>query len=110
MTEDKPAGSSRDAPIACDLTALSTAQRERRRLLALKIHAAVTGRRELADGYALRIARDKVSVGELGDWISLESRCCPFLRFAPAQDGDEFWLHLTGRAGVKEFLRSEMGA
>ena len=110
MTEDKPGGSSSDAAIACDLTALSTVERGRRRLLAMKIHAAATGRRELADGYALRIARDKVSVRELEDWISLEGRCCPFLRFEPAQDGDELWLHLTGRAGVKEFLKSEMGA
>jgi hypothetical protein len=115
MTENKPDGSSSDvgiacSGIACDLTALNAVERERRRLLAAKIHKAVAGRRELADGYALRIARDKVSADELEDWIGLERRCCPFLRFAPAQEGDDFWLHLTGGPGVKEFLKSEMGA
>ena len=110
MTEDQPGGSSSAAPVACDLTALSGAERERRRSLATKIHLTVAGRREIADGYALRLARDKVSAGELRDWISLEGRCCPFLRFARTQDGDDIWLHLTGRVGVKEFRNSEMGA
>ena len=110
MNEDRPGGSSFGSPIACDLNALSAAERERRGSLAAKIHGAVTGRHELADGYALRVAQGKVSAAELDDWIALEGRCCPFLRFALVPDGDALWLQLTGRAGVKEFLKSEMGA
>jgi len=107
MCEDKRALSC-DTPIACDLSALSAAQRERRRKLATKIHSAVGGRRELADGYALRVAQ-KASVQELRGWADLESKCCPFLRFSLLVDGDELWFQITGRAGVKEFLNREMG-
>ena len=74
MCEDKRALSC-DTPIACDLSALSAAQRERRRKLATKIHSAVGGRRELADGYALRVAQ-KASVQELRGWADLESKIC----------------------------------
>jgi hypothetical protein len=78
-------------------------------MLATKIHSAVSGRSELADGYALRVAQNKASVQELREWADLEGKCCPFLQFGLLVDGDELWLQITGRAGVKEFLNKEMG-
>jgi hypothetical protein len=42
MREDKPALAC-DTPIACNLSALGGAERERRRSLATKIHSAITG-------------------------------------------------------------------
>jgi len=95
-------------PIACDLTVLSAGQGERRRVLAREIHSAIDGRRELVDGYALRLAQHRASVEELHERIALEGKCCPFLKFALAADGEELWLHLTGGTDVKEFLKAEM--
>jgi hypothetical protein len=97
-----------EAPIACDLSALDANERKRRSTLAAKLHSAVRDRRELADGYALRVAEDKISIGELGDWMKLEGKCCPFLSFALVPEGRMFWLHLSGGAGVKNFLKSVM--
>jgi hypothetical protein len=67
------------------------------------------GHRELAEGYALRVAQDEVSVEELHKWAGLEGKCCPFLEFGLVIEGDELWLQLTGPTGVKEFLKAEMG-
>ena len=100
---------SSDTPIACDLTVLSAGQGERRRVLAREIHSAIDGCRELVDGYALRLAQNRASVEELHEWIALEGKCCPFLKFALVVDGEEFWLHITGGTGVKEFLKVEIG-
>ena len=41
----------------------------------------------------------------------LERLCCPFVRFRleMEEDGGPLYLSLTGRDGVKEFLRGELG-
>ncbi len=97
-----------DKPIACDLTALSAEERERRRTLASKVHRAVIGRRELENGYALKIASEKVSHAEIDEWTKLEGKCCPFLDFEIANEAGSLWLRMTGGPGVKGFLKAEM--
>jgi hypothetical protein len=97
------------APIVCDLTALTPTERARRVTLAKKVHAAVTDRRELPDGYTFRLDEQKVIVAEMHDWIGLEGKCCPFLRFALIREGGQMWLNLTGGTGVKDFLKVEIG-
>lgn len=98
-----------ERPIACDLTALDAHEREHRSALAKKVHAAIVGRRELPNGYALKLDRQKVSRSDIEAWTALESKCCPFLNFAILRLDGVLWLHLTGGAGVKEFLKYEMG-
>jgi len=98
-----------DQPIACDLTALTADERDRRRTLAAKVHTAIIGRRELADGYALKIESNKVSIADIDEWTKLEGKCCPFLHFEVAEEGGSLWLSMTGDSGVKEFLKAEMG-
>ena len=95
--------------IVCDLTALTSSERARRTTLAEKVHSAVTDRRELADGYSLRLDGQKIGVAEVDEWIELESKCCPFLRFELGRNGSEMWLHLAGGAGFKDFLKIEIG-
>ena len=69
------------------------------------------GRRELTDGYALKLDEHKISAAEINGWITLEGKCCPFLRFALVPGGGAiWWLHLTGGAGVEDFLKAEIGA
>jgi hypothetical protein len=100
---------SESRPIACDLTALDDHEREHRSALAKKVHAAVVGRRELPNGYALKLDRQKVSQPDIEAWTALEGKCCPFLNFAILPIDGVLWLHLTGGPGVKEFLKAEMG-
>jgi len=100
----------RRPPIACDLSALDAHEREHRSALAKQVHAAVVGRRELPNGYALKLDRQKVNQPDIEAWMVLEGKCCPFLNFAILPIDDALWLHLTGGTGVKEFLQDEMGA
>jgi hypothetical protein len=48
---------------------------------------------------------------KLAEFISLEKLCCPFLSFVVdvEREGGPVWLRLTGREGVKAFIREEIG-
>ena len=103
---------SRSLPIACDSTAFGSADAfqhhmaEARRLLSL-----ATERRELRDGWALRLPGDDATVLASAHWVLGERRCCPFLTFSlecnPERD---LWIRVTGPEGTKEVLRAELGA
>jgi len=66
--------------------------------------------RELPDGYAFRLAPDAETLVTAAKFISLERLCCPFLGFAleVELEGGPVWLRLTGREGVKAFIREEV--
>jgi len=49
---------------------------------------------------------------QAAEFVSLEKLCCPFLNFeitVEAENGS-VWLKLTGREGVKAFVREEISA
>jgi hypothetical protein len=97
------AGSS---PLACNLDAISAADRPRYSELRKMLAGAVVGKRELPKGLALQIATDRLALSQLAEWISFERRCCPFFDFGieVARESGPVWLSLTGRDGVKAFL------
>jgi hypothetical protein len=99
------------APLACDLTAMTAEQRERRQVLAQRVHAAVQETRDLPDGYAFRFAADPALCLTAAEFMTLERLCCPFFAFALELEGEggPLWLRITGREGVKQFLRAELG-
>jgi hypothetical protein len=68
--------------------------------------------RELADGYALRLPAENGMILSVAEFITLERMCCPFFSFELEVGRDEgaLWLKLTGREGVKEFLKSMLEA
>ena len=92
--------------IACDLAALTASERSRRAELADSLRANVVGIVPLADGFELRLHAPAFATLPVAEWIVLERRCCPFLRFAVVLEPDEDWVRiaLTGGPGVKEFL------
>ncbi len=96
-----------ESPIACVLDALDRDQRERRQRLAGELRSAVKGVTELADGFAFELRNDDATWINTAEFITLERRCCPFLGFALESEREQasISLHITGRAGVKEFLR-----
>jgi hypothetical protein len=95
-------------PIACNLAALNHTERDRLSALLDKLTTGAVHRQELRDGYAYEIVPAKVSFREVAEWVSLESRCCPFLNFRIDLAGRAVRLQLTGGSGVKQFIQAEM--
>src|SRR5262245_26905696 len=100
-----------ESPIACNMKTLDGKQRQRHRLLTAQLHAAVQETRELPDGYSFRLPSDKAMIQKTVEWITLERRCCPFIAFGieVGRENGPLLLNLTGREGVKPFLKIELG-
>ena len=66
--------------------------------------------RELENGYEFRFADGPELLVKLAEFISLEKLCCPFLSFVVEVEAEAgpVWLRLTGREGVKAFIREEI--
>lgn len=107
--EEHAAGGS---PIACDMSAIEPAQRARHVANGRQLFGAVSEIRELPDGYDFRLSGDPETLVKAAEFVSLERLCCPFLGFAleVGPEGGPVRLRLTGREGVKAFIREEVGA
>ena len=94
---------------ACNMKALTPEQRKEHQKLSKELDSAVTGLHELPDGYALQINSAKLPLVGIAQWITLERRCCPFLRFRiDVETTDEtVSLSLQGAPGVKKFIEME---
>jgi hypothetical protein len=100
---------STDSPIVCNLGALTPPERDQHQDLSRRVKAAVIRTDELAKGYRFHVGR-AVSFVELATWADFERRCCPFFEIAlgSARESGAAWIQLTGRAGVKAFVRAEL--
>ena len=100
-----------ESPIACNLGAFDAGQRERHGALWDELRATVQEVGELPDGYTLRYASDPTTCLKVAEFITLERLCCPFVTFTLELEREQgpLWLRLTGREGVKDFLRAELG-
>lgn len=98
--------SERQSPIACRTDALTEEERGRRSEVLSLIRARAHGCSETEDGIVFEWAGDASLPALVGEFVSLESRCCPFIRFAIGveAEGGPVSLRLGGREGVKEFL------
>jgi len=96
---------------ACDLSALSAEERARRHALAASLPKAITELQELADGYAISVNPGVLSARDLGEFVGLEQRCCPFLTFriVAGTSGEVSTLEVTGAPGAKQFIASAFG-
>ena len=96
-----------ESPIACVLAALDPDQRQRHQRLVGELRKVVTGVMELSDGFALRLRDDDTTWMNTAEFITLERRCCPFLGFSLDSESEHgsCSIRITGRPGVKEFLR-----
>src|SRR5262245_62047056 len=98
----------RNIPIACDLTAIPAGEREAHETLAKQLFfEAIPQRDELADGFAFQFRADQYPL--LVAFVGNERLCCPFFRFVleVTPGRGPIWLHITGGEGVKEFIQSE---
>lgn len=93
------------------MTALSADQRRHYDDVTSQLHQTVEEVKELPDGYAFRYPSNAEMLLKVAEFVTLERLCCPFLAFGiDVQPGESsLWLSLTGRDGVKEFIREEFG-
>jgi hypothetical protein len=92
----------------CNLAALSPAERAKHEQLGKTIWAAHAGTKELEDGYAFQLHKDKVSVVEVAEWITAEDKCCSFFHFEIEVERNRgpLWLKIRGDEGIKKFIRA----
>jgi hypothetical protein len=95
--------------IACNLKAISPAERPRYNHLMKRIRLAVRRRSELRDGYSFDLNGKDISLIEVAEWIGMERLCCPFLTLQLSASGNHSgWiLKLNGPPGVKALLQAE---
>jgi hypothetical protein len=92
---------------ACNMNAMTAAERARHPELSHTLFAAVQEKRELTNGYAFRLPpADFMAAAE---WVSSERKCCPFFAFQLelSKDQGPLWLRITGVEGVKPFIVEE---
>ena len=100
-----------ESPFACNRQALSAAARKRHfDELGPQLHGMTKQVRELPAGFEFEFPSDTATAQALSEWAVGEHLCCPFfdidLRFE--REGGGLWLRLTGRDGVKQFIRSDL--
>ncbi len=97
------------AVIACNLKALTAAERSEHARLSRLLAGAVSKRSPVEGGYVFSLELKLLPLPELATWVTLERKCCPFLRFLiEVTSGSEtIGLTVSGGPGVKEFLESE---
>lgn len=100
----------KELSIACDMTALNNAQRERQQVLMKIFHASIQETEEIEDGYAFRMQADAATILAAAEFITIERLCCPFLTFELEVSPPDapLWLRIRGAAGVKEFIKAEL--
>ena len=103
--------SENEPPLACIVSAMNDQQRRRWQTLSEQLRSSVQEVRELPYGYGFRFAAEAGMILSVAEFISLERLCCPFLKFELEVAGSNrpLWLRMTGREGVKEFLKAELG-
>lgn len=95
-------------PLACVPGAIPAEARASHFERVDRVFAAARDRVSLQDGYAFRF--DCELLIEIARFTEQERLCCPFLTITLEQRpaGGSLWLYLTGPAGTREFLDSEL--
>lgn len=88
---------------------MSPEQKETHLAKSRELFSYLMEKRELPDGYEFRLDGPH-AIEKAAEFISLEKLCCPFLGFTMEveAEGGPVWLRLTGREGVKAFIREEI--
>lgn len=94
---------------ACNLKAISAAERPRYNDLVKRIRTAIRSRREIANGYVFKVDSKALTLPEAAEWVSMERLCCPFLTLQLTASGNQadWLLTLTGPEGVKPLITTE---
>lgn len=99
-----------ETPFMCSIEkALTKEQRAHKKALSEKMESARTDTVEIPDGYVFRFRPEAISFAEIADWVATERVCCPFFDLAieAERESGPISLRITGRDGVKNFIRGE---
>jgi len=99
----------KESPFFCNRTALTAEQRQRQQELGKTLGSALLGVQELADGYEFEFTPAPGNYQELAEFTPMEVACCPFfdVSIRLEREHGKLWWRLTGREGVKPFIRAE---
>src|SRR5687767_2738657 len=99
------------SPFACDMTAIEASKRGQHMATIDELFRGTVEIREQPDGYAFRLPNEPEVLLKAAEFVALERLCCPFFGFnlEIEPEGGPLWLRLTGREGVKPFIRAEIG-
>jgi hypothetical protein len=100
----------RETPFMCSIErTLTKEQREHKKALTQKMEGARIETQELPDGFVFRFRPNGVTFAEVADWVATERACCPFFDLAieAERENGPLSLRITGREGVKQFIRAE---
>ena len=99
-----------DSPFACDRAALTPEQRKRHfDELGPELRTLIKGTHELQNGYEFEFPADWAAIAKVAEFSAGERLCCPFfdIDLRLEREHGTFWLRLTGREGVKQFIRAD---
>jgi hypothetical protein len=67
--------------------------------------------RVLRDGYEFEFPSDSETFRLVAEWAAGEHLCCPFFDIDLRQEREKgaFWMRLSGRSGVKQFIEADLG-
>lgn len=102
-----------ESPFACNRLALTPERRKRHfDELGPKLRSLKKSVRELSNGYEFEFPADSNTVHLVEEWAIGERACCPFfdIDMRLEREGGSLWLGLTGREGVKQFIRVDGAA
>lgn len=94
--------------LACKLT--SPELRLRKETVIKSLKSQVITKTELKNGYQYKFEVTDKMIDELAEFIKTERACCDFFTFNLSFSGDKKHaiLQITGPAGTKEFIKSEL--
>lgn len=109
----QPATKDHESPFACNLAALTPVQRKRHfDEVGPALRSLRKAVRELPDGYEFEFPSDRATYQMVTEWAIVERACCPFfdIDVRLAREGGPLVMRLTGREGVKQFIRVDGAA
>jgi len=93
---------------SCKLTSTELRKRKQEVLAVIKKHVLAT--QNLPNSYRYKFSGTDEMIDTLTAFIKTERRCCDFFSFKIAVSSGPFiWLEISGPAGVKEFIKTELG-
>jgi hypothetical protein len=93
----------------CDISKLTAADRARLQVVSGSLASAGPAIDELPDGYGLTFDGDRTTFQLVTERLGYERVCCTFLdiQVRSESSGRSIVVALTGRPGVKDFIREE---
>lgn len=98
----------RSSDISCKLP--PAVLQERKETVLRELRDQVLAKEELENGFAFKFPGSDDMLDQLSEFIKAERACCDFFVFGLSISGDssEIWLELSGPAGAKEFIATEL--